>query len=183
MFCRECVAVRSYLNKAEMPEVFVFDLGPSNFEFATPLADHRSGGWKRGEVISELAHPLYQRAHEIVLGVVRREFPTFERENLWPSAAARMNFKYLSEACENASLRNLKVSEDFSPVSGQRVINFIRNGWTVFFRWPPLSELPTDRKLELMNEALNRLFGEPDFTAMSSIMSYHPTAVFTAVMS
>lgn len=163
--------------------VFAFDLGPSNFEFATPLADHRSGGGKRGEIITELAHPLYQRAHEILLGVVRREFPALARESLWPPAAARMSFKYLNEACEKAGLRNLEVSEELSPVSGKRVINFIRNGWTVFFRWPPLSELPTDRKLELMKEALNRLFQEEDFSAMSNVMSYHPTAVFTAVKS
>jgi len=38
--------------------IFAFDLGPSNFEFATPLVDHRSGGGERGEVITELAHRL-----------------------------------------------------------------------------------------------------------------------------
>jgi len=94
-----------------------------------------------------------------------------------------MSLEGLSEACENAGLQNLNVSEDFSPVSGRRVNNFIRNGWTVFFRWPPLSELPTDRKLEIMDEALNRLFQEVDFAEMSIAMSYHPTAVFTAVKS
>lgn len=163
--------------------VFAFDLGPSNFEFATPLADHRSDNRKRGEMITELAHPLYQRIHEIVLDIVRRKFPKFEHENLWPPVSARMSFEYLSNACEDAGFRNLEVSEDFSPLSGKRIINFIRNGWTVFFRWAPLSELPTDQKLGLMNKALNFLFHEPNFTAMSNVMSYHPTAVFTAVKS
>ena len=163
--------------------VFAFDLGPSNFEFATPLVDHRGGEGKTGEIVTELAHPLYRRAHQILLSVVRSQFPDFERESLWPSAAARMNLRYLSESCENAGLRDLEVSEDFSPISGKRVINFIRNGWAVFFRWPPLSELPTSQKLELMKEALGILFQEEDFSVMSNVMSYHPTAVFTAVKS
>lgn len=162
--------------------VFAFDLGPSNYKFALPIADHRLGfPPQHGQIVTELAHPLYQRVHNIVLGIVRREFPDFGRENLWPSVAARMSFNFLSDSCEIAGLRNLQVSEDLSPVSGKRVIEFIRNGWTVFFRWPPLSELPSEKKLSLMNEALSQLFLLPDFEAMQSVMSYHPTAVFTVI--
>lgn len=161
--------------------VFAFDLGPSNFEFATPLSNHRTGEAKRGEILTELSHPLYQRAHEIALRVVKREFPGFDRENLWPPAAARMSFEFLHDAYERAGLHDLEAREDFSPVPGRRVVNFIRNGWSVFFRWGPLAGLPSERKLNLMNEVLGELFREPNFEAMKTVMSYHPTAVFTAV--
>lgn len=161
--------------------VLAFDLGPSNFEFATPIADHRSGKTNRGEVLTELAHPLYQLAHQLLYRIVKREFPEFGREDLWPPVAARINLTFLKEECKKAGLLDLQVSEEFLPVSGKRVIDFVRSGWAVFFRWPPLSELPADKKLTLMDEALRQLFREPDFQAMSTVMSYHPTAVFTAV--
>lgn len=187
---QECLVPKVFAEVARVLQrsgVFAFDLGPSNFEFATPLSDHRAsrasgrGIIRRGEILTEFAHPLYQQAHAIAYDVVKREFSDFERENLWPPAAARMSFDFLRDACEQAGLHDLAVREDFSPVSGRRVINFLRNGWHVWFRWPPLSDLPAERKIALIGEVMNELFRQPDFEAMGSVMSYHPTAVFTAM--
>lgn len=162
--------------------VFAFDLGPSNYEFNLPIADHRLGYPPlRGQIVTELAHPLYGEAHARLHQIIKREFPNFDRKNLWPSPAARMSFDFLRKECQKVGLQDLQVQEYLSPVSGKRVIEFIRNGWTVFFRWTPLSELASEKKLSLMNEALKQLFRLPDFEEMQNVMSYHPTAVFTAV--
>ncbi|MBI2056288.1 MAG: class I SAM-dependent methyltransferase [Candidatus Sungbacteria bacterium] len=160
--------------------VFAFDLGPSNFKFLTRISDHRTFT-NSGEILTELSHPLYQRTHQILYGVVKREYPDFTRENLWPLGSAKMTYDFLVQASLKAGLSSLLFTENFIPLNGLRVIEFIRNGWTVFFRWPPLSELSSEKKLALMNEAMTQLFREPDFEQMQNMMSYHPTAVFTAV--
>ena len=183
---RENTSVPTVLQQVSMSlcrsGVVTFDLGPSNYEFDLPLTDHRRGIMSTsGEIMTELNHPLYQRAQAILLDIVLREIPGFDQKNLWPPLAARMDFDFLTEACKQAGLNELQVSEELVPISGQRVVNFIRNGWAVFFRWPPLSDSPTEQKLALMKEALNRLFKASDFEAMSTMVSYHPSAVFTAV--
>lgn len=161
--------------------VLAFDLSPSNYEFSLPLADHRNGEVRQGEIMTELAHPLYQRVHQVLLKLVKEKFPDFQRENLWPPVSARMSYAFLRDNCEVHRLGNFTVLEELVPISGERIIDFPRNGWTVFFRWPPLSELPAEEKLALMNTALSAVFLDPDFEAMKNVMAYHPTAVCTAV--
>ena len=161
--------------------VLAFDLGPSNYEFALRWSDHRSGKVNPGEIMTELAHPLYRMAHGFTYETAQREFPDFSRENLWPPAAARMDFEFLKRACEGAGFRDLEVHEDLLPVVGHRVVHFIRGGWAVFFRWGPLAELPSERKVALMSQTMNALFDVKDFADLCNVMSYHPTAVFTVV--
>ncbi len=159
--------------------VFAFDLGPSNYKFALPLSDHRSGKVRDGETLTELSHPLYQKAHELAIREVQNRLP--DVETLWPPPDPHQSFESLKSACEDAGLGHLVVQEYLSPVSGRRVIEFIRNGWSVFFRRGQPANLTAQEKLEIMNSFMAALFHHPDFQAMRQVMSYHPTAVLTAV--
>ncbi|MEK7073542.1 MAG: class I SAM-dependent methyltransferase [Patescibacteria group bacterium] len=161
--------------------IFAFDLGPSNYAFALPLADHRAGSAKSGQIETELSHPLYQRVQAILLEEVRKDYPAFDRSDLWPAAGARQDFAGLEERFAAAGFTQFRCSEVLVPVPGRRVIEFIRNGWAVFFRWPPLVELDMEVKLGLMRRAIGRLLAEGELDRLSGLISYHPTAVFTAV--
>jgi hypothetical protein len=157
--------------------VLAFDLGPSNYAFDLPLEDHRLAAPQPGTVMTELAHPLYRRVHDLVYKAVKAKYPNFDRENLWPSPAMRYTKTELGEILERHGLELLHIKEIISPVAGCRVKEFIRNGWTVFFRWPPLDALPMDEKLAMMKSALSAVLKKED---LESVMAYHPTAVAVA---
>ncbi len=163
--------------------VLAFDFGPSNFEFTThKLSDHRSGEAPAAdEIMTELSHPFYRMAHKNVLATVRERYPQFDRDNLWPSAGKKFNRADLKVALEAAGLEMVRVTEIMSPLSGERVLEFLRNAWAVFFRWPPLSDLPIKEKMSAMEDSMNDLCVHPDFERLVSITAYHPTAIITAV--
>ena len=163
--------------------VVAFDLGPSQYEFEMNLSNHRKEGRCFGEILTELSHPLYQRAHEIAYRRVKEKVPRFRRKDLWPQPVTRMTFSFLAKACEQAGFVDVRVKERTSPVSGMRIINFIRNGWSVWFRWISDDVLSVDAKNEIMRETVRELFEDGEFADMQKIESYHPTAVFTAVRS
>lgn len=160
--------------------LLVFDLGPSNWEFTThKLADHRSGKKPTpDEVMTELAHPLYQQAHQMAYKEVLKRYPDFDRENLWPPAAKRYTRADLEAALNRNGFDLVRVSEILVPISGERIINFIRNGWSVFCRWAPLDKLSMEEKLSLMEQVIGELMDDKD---SMSLTAYHPTAILTAV--
>jgi len=160
--------------------VFAFDLGPSNYKFAHKISDHRNGVSDEDAIVSELSHPLYQRVHQLVLSAAKKQYK-FDRDNLWPPPAARMSFDQLQALCVDVGLDGLRVVEEFDEMRGSRVLEFIRNGWTIFFRWEPLSKLQTHDKYMLMNQAISQLYREPDFEDLLQEKAYHPTAIFTAI--
>ena len=176
-------AVLKNVAKAVKSEgVLAFNLGPSNWRFALPVGNHRSSfGPNPEEIITELGHPLYQEAHRIALEIIKREFSDFDRENLWPPAGAEIKYEFLKKACQEAGFTLYEPNEVLSAVSGSRVLNFIRNSWTVFFRWGEVSELPAEKKQVLMEEMMAKLFSWGDFEAMKNVIAYHPTAIFTTV--
>lgn len=160
--------------------LLVFDLGPSNLEFTThKLADHRSGEKPApDEVMTELAHPLYQQAHEMAYREVLKRYPNFDRENLWPPAAKRYTKNDLEDALNRNSFDLVRVSEILVPIAGERIINFIRNSWSVFCRWAPLDKLSMEEKLSLVEPVIGELMDDVD---SMSLTAYHPTAILTAV--
>lgn len=164
--------------------IFAFDLGPSNWEFAISLADHRSGQEPAlSEIMTELAHPFYRIAHAEVYAAVVKRYPDFgrERENLWPPVAKRTNRAELEKLLSDHRFSLIRVSEFLVPISGMRVIDFIRNGWSVFFRWPPLDKLSMDEKIAFMEDAVKAIYADPRFEELASVVSYHPSAVITAI--
>jgi len=167
--------------------VFAFDLGPSNYAFKIQLQDHREPvSDDNPGIMTELGHPLYREAEKAVKrslvnrGIVREEdLP----ESLWPAAAARMDFLYLRTYAQRAGFQDLEVTEVLVPITGDRVIEFIRNSWTVFFRWGELSKLPMEVKMAVMGDALRELFSENCVERYKHVCAYHPTAVLTCVKS
>ncbi|MEK7640422.1 MAG: methyltransferase domain-containing protein [Patescibacteria group bacterium] len=163
--------------------VLAFDLGPSNFEFTThKISDHRSGEPPAAdEIMTELSHPLYLIAHEVVLETVRKRYPDFDRENLWPPAGKKFSREELKPAFEAAGMEMVRVTEIMVPISGERVLEFLKNAWAVFFRWKPLCDLPIKEKISAMEESIKTLCSLPDFDELVSVVAYHPTAIITAV--
>lgn len=162
--------------------VIAFDLAPSHFQFALSLADHIGGKWSPGEVLTELAHPLMQKAHEIMLEMVKTKSSDFSRENLWPSPAIRMKRGLLKNYLTRAGFGDMQVREELLPISGEEVLEYVRK-WSLetFFRWPLLDTLPIERKLEIIGLMAERLFQQPGFKSWKSVMAYHPTAIITAI--
>lgn len=164
--------------------IFAFDLGPSNWEFAVSLANHRTGQEPApSEIMTELAHPFYRIAHAEVYAAVVKRYPDFgrERKNLWPPAAKQINRADVQKLLSNHGFTLVRVSEFLVPVSGMRVMDFIRNGWAVFFRWSPLDTLSIDEKVAFMEGAVKAIYTNPQFEELTRVVSYHPSAVVTAI--
>ena len=162
--------------------MFGFDFGPSNYAFDLPLADHRRNETKTGEILTELAHPLYQLLHQYVLEIVQKEYDV-SAQSLWPNPVAKTNRDFLTDAACAARFSEITIREYLSPLSGFRVLEFMRNGWTVFFRWGELSKLPIETKLNIMERALDEVYKHRDFEDMCAVQCYHPTAVVTVKKS
>ncbi len=163
--------------------VLAFDLGPSNFEFTThKISDHRSGKAPAAdEIMTELSHPLYLIAHDVVMATVKERYPDFDRENLWPPAGKKFSREELRPAFAAAGLEMVRVTEIMVPISGERVLEFLKNAWAVFFRWKPLCDLPIKEKISAMEDSIKTLCSHPDFDELVSVVAYHPTAIITAV--
>lgn len=157
--------------------LLAFDLGPSNFQFSTPISDHRTGIVKDGEQMTELSHPLYQRAHQIMCTLVSSELGR-PVESLWPTASAQMTRAYLEETLREAGFSHVYFHEELGPeMRSSRIINFIRNGWSVFFRWVTHNEISQERQFQLVEKMLEILFQED----LDSIFTArHPTVVVVA---
>lgn len=162
--------------------VIAFDLASSHYQFELSLADHIGSKRSAGEILTELAHPLMQRAHEIMLELVKNEYPDFDREHLWPVPANRMKRSLLKTHLTRAGFSDMQVREELLPISGQEEIEFVRK-WSLetFLRWPPLDTLPLERKLEIIGLMAERLFQQPEFTSWEHVVAYHPTAIITAI--
>lgn len=162
--------------------VVAFDLAPSHYEFALPFADHLTGKWSPGEIVTELAHPLMQKAHEFMLELVKSDHPDFNRQNLWPSPVNRMKSGMLKSYLSRAGFRDMQVREELLPISGEEEMEFVRK-WSLetFLRWPPLDTLSLERKLEMIGRMAERIFQQPEFKSWKRVMAYHPTAIITAI--
>lgn len=162
--------------------VVAFDLAPSHYEFALPLADHLKGKWTIGEILTELAHPLMQKAHELMLQLVKSEYSDFNRQNLWPSPVTRMKRGLLKNYLSRAGFRDVQVREELLPISGEEEIECVRK-WSLetFFRWSPLDTIAIERKMEIINHMTDRLFQQSEFRSWKRVMAYHPTAIITAI--
>lgn len=158
-----------------------FDLGPSNYFFTShEFSDHRSRhAPKPNQIMTELSHPLYRAAHDKVLDLVKERYPEFDRDNLWPPVAKSYTQQELDDVLGNHGFVLERKTELMVPIVGSRIPEFIRNGWAVFFRWPPLDKLSMDEKLELMKPALEYIHRSSDLKSMFSVPAYHPTAIFT----
>lgn len=164
--------------------VFAFDLGPSNFQFESPISDHRSGVVNRGEIMTELSHPLYQRAHAIMCDLVNRELGTGHNvTSLWPQSSAVMTREYLTETLLAAGFFSVRFEENVSPYLGvSRIMNFIRNGWAVFFRWVKHNEISQARQFELIELMVGQLFVELQTDKkLSESLAQHPTVAVVAL--
>ncbi len=160
--------------------IFAATLGPSNYNFNLRISDHRSGKVEEGDIMTELSHPLYQKAHEIAMEIVRERYQDFDLENLWPTPKARMDYSLLRIRCEEAGLRLNEIAEELSEISGKRVLEFIRNAWSVWMRWGKLSTFSPEEKRAFMAEVLQRLCNEPDFKWLENKTAYHPVGVIIA---
>lgn len=162
---------------------FLMTLGPSHHRFASfRIADHRSGEVKAGEVMSELSHPIHQAVQREVLRIVR-ERHGYTREDVWPPAAKAFDLASIREANEDAGFRNLAVVEETFPVPGTHIHLYGQNGWTSFFRWPPLTDLLVMEKIAILREAITAVREHPDYDRWCAITAYHPVAFVIASMA
>lgn len=160
--------------------VFAFNLGPTAYEFAKLISDHRTGLVNKNETMTELSHPLYQRAHQIAVEIAQQKY-SVTLDNLWKPAQERVSFDQLKAMCDAAGLFELEVHEELHRLSGQRIIEFIRNAWTIWMRGDPLQSFDNNQRQAFMAEVLTRLQQVKDFDDMLAIEAEHPTAIFTVV--
>jgi predicted O-methyltransferase YrrM len=159
--------------------VFAFDLGPSNFAFQMALQDHRASDRRDASAVpTEFCHPLYQQAERILHGILSADFEDLP-QTLWPDPAARLTRADLEERATTAGLGGMQVEESLLPLDGTRILDFLRNGWAVFFRWGKLSSLPAEQKVGYVGRTLDELAKHAHFQQMRQAMAYHPTAVVT----
>lgn len=164
-------------NSLKRGGVFAFDLGPSNYEFAMPIRDHRSECSPSGSIPTEFCHYLYRQMEPAIRLAVRSRFSDMDLPaSLWPAATARMTEAQIKDVAWSAGFHDVKVEEVLLPLTTERILNFIRNGWAVFFRWGKLSELPAKTKLEIVADAMELLVGTKQHQTV-----YHPSAVFTLI--
>jgi len=157
-----------------------FDLGPSNYlDWRCVMHDFRSKSNPRPEeIITELSHPLYRIAHDAAYNYVRSNYPNFDRENLWAPKVKAFSLADLKFAFGLHGFDLFRVNEALVPIVGNRIINFIRNAWATWCRWPPLDSLPIEEKLKIVNAGIRSVF-EADQNLLN-ITAYHPTVIFTA---
>lgn len=176
-------ALRVFRNVLSEKGVLAFDLGPSNWRFRSfDVFDHRQKQNMPAfhEVVSELGHPLYGMVERTVRDAIKADVPNFDRPNLWPPAAMAYDYDILCGMLSEAGFSKPRITEHLVPISGERVLEFIRNGWSVFFRWPPLDTLPMERKLGYITDALERVTACDEFEELCHYQAYHPSAVITA---
>ena len=156
------------------------DFGPSNYsDWKCKLHDFRSKSKpKPEEIITELSHPLSRIAHGLAYGYVRETYPTFDRANLWADISKAFSLSDLESAFERQGFRLVRVNETLVPIVGSRIINFIRNWWTTWCRWPPLDKLPIEDKLKIVGAGVRGFF-EADQNLLN-VTAYHPSVVITA---
>ncbi len=154
-------------------------LGPSHHRFATMrLSDFRSGAVRAGTMV-ELSHPIHQAVHAEILKIVR-ERHGYERQDAWPPAAVAYDLAAVRAANEAARFRNLMVIEETFPVSGHQIHRYGQNGWTSFFRWPPLADLGTDVKISICREAVTSVRNRSEYDDWCKVTAYHPVAYLIA---
>lgn len=169
---------------AKMPpgSVFGMTMGPSHHPFRNyRVADHRRGGVvEPGEVMSELCHPIHQRVHAKILEIVRAEHG-YEREDAWPPAAKAFNPAEVQAANDQAGFGTLLIAERLMRVPGSKVPYYGLNGWTSFFRWSPLADLPVETKISILLRAVTSVVEDPEYDNLAEIEAFHPTAYYLAI--
>lgn len=168
--------------------IFACDLVPSNWNFqAYKLADHRgmSGGKKiqPDEILTEFAHPFFQKAHQVAYATIQTHYPEYERENLWPPLSKQYTRDELVSVFEQNGLELIRITETLVLLNGTRVLEKIRGmAWSIFFRWPPLDSLTIEDKIALIEPAVKTLFADPNFKAYTEMPAYCQTAIVTAIL-
>lgn len=158
-----------------------FNLGP--YEFSFPLAPYYHSFEKGeyveanpGEIITELNHPLYQILHNRVVEIVRGELDA-NCQLLWPPIAARMSKEWLQAKVREAGFtKSFSLNEYLYELSGDRVLEVMRNSWNVFFRFS-FADLPVDQKIDIMNRAFAQVYAHKNFEHLRKVKCYHPIAV------
>lgn len=176
--------VRALASRARLGAMtFLMTLGPSHHRFAAfRIADHRSGEVKTGEIMSELSHPIHRAVQHEVLRIVR-ECHGYDRDDVWPPAAKAFDLSFIREANEAAGFRNLAVVEETFAVPGTHIHLYGQNGWTSFFRWPPLADFPIVTKIAILREAINVVRALPEYDGWRKITAHHPVAFVIASMA
>ncbi len=173
---------RALAAKASLGCVFGMTMGPSHHPFRNyRIADHRRGGVvEAGEVMSELCHPIHQLVHGKILDIVRVEHG-YDRADAWPPAARAFNPAEIQAANDQAGFGTLLVAERLMRVPGSQVPYYGMNGWTSFFRWPPLADLPVETKISILLRAVTEVIGSAEYDDLSQVEAFHPTAYYLAV--
>lgn len=176
--------VRALASRAFLGNMtFLMTLGPSHHRFAAfRIADYRSGEVKPGEIMSELSHPIHQAVQREVLRIVR-ERHGYTRDDVWPPAAKAFDLTSIREANEAAGFRNLAVVEETFAVPGTHVYLYGQNGWTSFFRWSPLADLPIATKIAILREAIETVRARSEYDEWCGITAHHPVAFVIASMA
>lgn len=160
--------------------VLAMDFGPSNGDFRTfTLADPRMGP-KDGEIMSELAHPLYRA----VMDVLPEEASEWglNISSFWPPASTRFRREFLEETLRARSFGGIRFVEGLYPMRGVDVWNHIcLNLWTVAKRWLKDSGLTPEQFFKMLEDAVKHVMDSDDFGKHLTVSAFHPYQILTAV--
>jgi hypothetical protein len=160
--------------------IFGGTMGPSHHTFQTyRVADFRNGGVvDTGEVMTELSHPIHQAVHREVVRIAK-ERHRYTRDDAYPHPTP-FSVPDLREKLTMAGFENLVIFENLIEVPGGAIHEFCQNAWTFYMRFPPLSELPTDAKIDILTEAIEAVRALPAYDNWCGIPAQHPVAYYIA---
>lgn len=72
------------------------------------------------------------------------------------------------------------IAEEVFPVPGHQIHLYGQNGWTSFFRFAPLVDLPTDIKIAILTEAIETVRAMPEYDEWCATTANHPVAYLIA---